>query len=380
MERSTQQRRPRTAFVGFNEPLLNQVGRLRPRGGQDAADGLLPLEDATGLADLANQRTPRQPFATGEAGEAAKSFAEGGQSQRIHTAVTAAPVALHSSPAFQAGSPPPSAAQRGSNPYQTSDTHSYQVQSPRAPSHYFSPEATAVLEPTYPPPPAFALSPSTSSGWASIYSGRTTKEAEPVKIVSDSLEPAEEYRVGGHEASLPLVGSIQRSYPSPQLSYPPSPSNYPSAQPSYSSPPPNYQPPQSSYPSPRPSYRSLETNYPTPQPTFSVTKHNIPSDFPNYPTPKPSNASPQPSYQTTQPSYPNILSGPSPQPAYPAAQPSHLSLEPSYLAAQPSYPAPQLSYPGAQFKAPGSPYLGPGEEDELQQENLGKISLKLAPR
>ncbi len=366
-ELSPQQRQPRTAFAGFNDPLLNQVGRLRPPGGQQQADDLL-RGDATSLSETGSRRSPRQPLAS-----------ISGANTLPHSTVSSSNLA---SVGAKSGS---------------------LYEKPSSSSHFSA--DTSLLEPTYPPLPGLSVTTNTPH-WANLAATRLPENGLQYPAVSSGAE----YRVaqgGNDQASSPTA---QPSYPSPSSSYPPPPhsnpspsSNYPSpppsnpaTQPSYPYPLPSYPSPLPSYPTTQPSYPSPQSGYPSPQlihpapypqttfstspPSYAASQTGYPPPQPSYPTPQPSFTTAQPSYPTHQPSYPTHAPNfPTPEPSYPAPQPSYAIPQPNYPAPQSHYSSTQPSYQGgqpsgAQLKTHESPFLNSGEEDELQRLSLGKIT------
>jgi hypothetical protein len=361
-ELSPQQRQPRTAFAGFNDPLLNQVGRLRPPGGQQPADDLL-RGDTTSLSETGSRRSPRQPLAS----------------------ISGANTLPHSDLSF-------------SSIQQIASSSNLACVGAKSGSYYEKPLASshfsALLEPTYPPLPGLSVTANTphwtnSAAWI-----------QENGLQYPAVSSGAEYRVAQGGSDLASSSTAQPSYPSPSSSYPSPPPSNPATQPSYPSPLPSYPSPLPSYPTTQPNYPSPKLGYPSPkllhpapypqtafstsQPNYAASQTGYPTPQPSYPTPQPSFTTAQPSYPTHQPSYPtHAPSFPIPEPSYPPAP------RPSYAIPQPNYPAPQSHYysptqssyqggqpsdSGAQLKTPESPFLNSEEEDELQRLSLGKIS------
>ncbi len=359
---SPQQRQPRTAFAGFNDPLLNQVGRLRPPGGQQQADDLL-RGNTTSLSETGSRRSPRQPLAS-----------ISGANTLPHNDLSFSSIqqAASSSNLASVGAKP------GSN-----------YDKPPSSSSHFS-AASALLEPTYPPLPGLSVTANTPH-WATHAAARLQENGLHYPAVISGAEYSG-YRVaqgGSDQVSSPTA---QPSFPSLSSSYPSPPPSNPATQPSYPTPLPSYPSPLPSYPTTQPSYSSPQAGYPSPQlihpvsypqTTFSTSQPSYAASQTGYPTPQPSYPTPQPSFTTAQPSYPTHQpSFPTPEPSYPTPRPSYAIPQPNYPAleshyyspTQSSYQGGQPSNSGAQLKTPDSPFLNSEEEDELRRLSLGKIN------
>ncbi len=346
-ELSPQQRQPRTAFAGFNDPLLNQVGRLRPPGGQ--ADDLL-RGDTTSLSETGSRRSPRQPLPS----------------------ISGANTLPHSDLSFSSIQH----AASNSNLASVGAKSGSHYEKPSSSSSHFS-ASSALLEPTYPPLPGLSVTANTPH-WANHAAARLQENG----LQYPAVRSVAEYRVaqgGSDQASSPTA---QPSYPSPSSSYNSPPPRNPATQPSYPSPLPSYPSPLPSYPTTQPSYPSPQSGYPSPQlvhpasypqTSFSTSQPSYAAAQPSYPTHQPSYPTHQPSYPTHQPSFPT------PEPSYPAPRPSYAIPQPNYPSPQSHYSSTQSSYQGgqpsgAQLKTPESPFLNSEEEDEVQRLSLGKIT------
>ena len=344
-------RQPRTAFVGFNEPLLNQVGQLRQnRGGQEEAERLLQA-DLEATAVPGGQRPPRQPYPLQLEAEAVN----------IQPVATTAPLMAQFkdfTDSVTVQSPnQDSSIDLASGPYSGAR---YGQRLPSSPY----PEAPGVLEPTYPPTsPSISL---LSPAWAPVNPFQYQRSSEAARILPQpAASTVAEFRDDNSWTSRAQDNNLaQKSSPTAQ---PFTQFNYPALEP-------NYPPPKSGYPATQTNYPAPKPSNPVPQPSYPTSKPNYPAPQPNYPSAQSSYPTPQPSSQSLLPGYLTPQSGyPTPQPSNPTPQPSYPTPQPSFPTPNPTYPTPQPSYHSERLTFPGSPNLAPGEEDEIYPNSSGKI-------